>query len=280
MSRKGKRDRLSRRRLVATDFEARGEIAKALLEVTTNRTVAIVVHWGDLATGVCVEFGEHLFIATVGHAIRGASPDGFEFFARSEGTLTVGTKGDVGTRVIQGVGRRGFRLQFGAPIIAPEPDDLALLPISQEEADRHGLRFHQVTGDRVSPRVGETVFVVGHPTELVRDARSLRTGERGKATHPNGEWLTVVRREGKWLKGYDPRVHYLLDFSRQDPKEEVQNPVGMSGAGVWKLPPRASPHEIWNPESATLVGIQTGWYERRHLLQVTRIRRLVRLMQS
>lgn len=273
---RGKRDRLSRRRLVATDHQARAEVQRSLLEVTTNRTVAIVVRGGDLATGVCVEFGERLFIATVGHGVRGASPDDIEFFTRSGGTLAVGTKSDVVTR---GIGRRGFRPELGTPIIAPDPDDLVLLPISREEADRHGLRFHRVTENRVSPPVGETVFVVGHPTELVRDAQSLRTGERGKATHPYGELLPVVRREGKWLKGYDPRAHYLLDFSRQDPRDEVQNPVGMSGAGVWRIPPRAGPRAVWNPGSAALVGIQIGWYEKRHLLLVTRIRRLVQLTQ-
>jgi hypothetical protein len=280
MSGKRKRDRLSRRRLVATDYEANAEIARALLEFTTNRTLAIVVHGGDLVTGICVEFEERLFVATVAHAIKGASPDDIEFFARSSATMTIGTKSDVGTRITREVGRRGFRPQLGAPIFAPDPEDLALLPISREEADRYGLRFHQVTRDRISPPVGETVFVVGHPSELVRDARSLRTGAEGKVTHPNGEWLPVVAGKGIWLKGYDPRLHYLLDFRRQDPREEVQNPVGMSGAGVWKIPPRASPREIWNPGGTVLVGIQTGWYERRHLLLVTRIRRALRLLQS
>jgi hypothetical protein len=92
--------------------------------------------------------------------------------------------------------------------------------------------------------------------------------------------LPVVSRERKWLKRYDPRVHYLLDFSRRDPKEEVLDPAGMSGAGVWRIPPRAGPSGVWNPGSAALVGIQIGWYERQRLLLVTRIRRLVRLMQS
>lgn len=200
-----------------------------------------------------------------------------EYFARPPGTMVAGTKGDLGARITKGIGRRGFRLHVGTPVIAPDPDDLALLPISRNEADRHGLHFHRLSEHRNSPTVGQTMYVVGHPGELVKDARSLRTGETGLVTHPTGEMLTVVSRNKRSLKGYDPRVHYLLDFTREDPQEEVQRPAGMSGAGVWRQPPRASRHMVWNPAAAMLAGLQTGWYEKAHLLQVTRVRRLIRL---
>jgi hypothetical protein len=102
---------------------------------------------------------------------------------------------------------------------------------------------------------------------------------RGISTE-SGTPSYVVEYKERGLDKFEPSRHYLVDFETGgESKEYLQSAKGMSGAGVWLLPPSV-PNQIWDGTGVRLVGIQVSWYGGIPLLKVTRIERLLELLKA
>jgi hypothetical protein len=236
-------------------------------------------------SGVCVEYGGRPFIVTAQHVL-----DEMEALGFSSGDVRVGTRspkpfevnltGKIPT-LIRSVSLNETRtLPIDAVSKSSDLDDLALLRLSGVPSDFDPIRFHLVEDNRMSPDVGVPVLVVGHPSQ------ELFTPDIGKkeirmTTGTYALEAYVVEYKERGLIKFESSRHYLVDFKTGgDSKEYLQSTRGMSGAGVWLLPPSVPRNQIWDGTRVRLVGIQVSWYEGVKLLKVTRIERLLELLKA
>lgn len=253
---------------------------QAVLESVAWHTVAIVPEEGvELATGVCLRFGDGYWVATVSHAVNGWGVDRLFFIARPSATLATGPKSAIPEHLRKGGhAQERFRPRILECVKSANGEDIALLRLVGPEG---GMEFHHLEPGRRSPAVGDRVIVFGFAIETAIAATHGLTGETEGMIFPTIEWSAVVERSERDFTDYDARAHFLMDFSEGPrPEDYVSKPDGMSGAGVWVPPPPVPKDRIWDPRAVTLVGIQTGWYARFRLLKATRIEHVVSLLES
>jgi len=112
-------------------------------------------------------------------------------------------------------------------------------------------------------------------------ARAIRHGKRVAGhifTHLEFTRISTVRLRAK---GYDPARHMLLEFSRPElSRDSVNDPHGLSGAGVWTGPPPAQKGGFWDPRNVQLVGSEIGWLKKHQQLVATRVEQLLELFRN
>jgi hypothetical protein len=235
---------------------------------------------------VCVEYAGKAFIVTARHVIDdiekdlGFSPKELQVGTRSPKPLKVNFSGKIPER-LPDVGRNETKtFPIDDVPTSHDLDDLALLRLRGVPSDYDPLRFHLVDAKGVSPDIGAGVLVVGHPSqELFTPDLGKQEMRMATGTYALEAYVVVYKERG--LIEFDPSRHYLVDFKTGgDSKEYLQNPKGMSGAGVWLLPPSVRRDQIWDGSRARLAGIQSTWYKRVKLLKATRIERLLELLRA
>ncbi len=236
-------------------------------------------------SGVCVAYAGRPFIVTAQHVLDemealGFSPGDVRVGTRSPKPFEVNSTGKIPKR-IRGVNRNNTRVfPMDGVTKSSDLDDLALLRLPGVPSDYDLVRFHLVEDNRTSPDTPTPVLVVGHPSQ------ELFTPDLGKqemrmATRTYILEAYVVEYKKRGLVKFETSRHYLVDFKTGgDSKEYLQSARGMSGAGVWLLPPSVPRNQIWDGTRVRLVGIQVSWYEGVKLLKVTRIERLLELLKA
>ena len=250
--------------------DARAAARRGLDEQAANRTVTLYVIVGDevdIGTGVCLEYMGHHYIATAAHVIERWGPDA------SIGIIPKAA-GNLETNPARTVNRLGFTPRIGRVVISPHPlDDLAVLELKERPVGTRDENFYRV--DFVEPRplrANRQVLVYGYPEALLKTWRRGHTLLRFN-TSPLSDAPRIARvaRTNPIFKSrkFNPALHFLMDFPRI--RGAVENPKGMSGAGVWH--PVLSGQGIWRP-TLQLIGIQIRWHESERLLVATRVKRL------
>lgn len=67
----------------------------AIFEAVASLTAPVVIRGTELATGVCVQFGDHTLISTARHAVSGAASEDIYFIPRPPGSLRMGSKHEI-----------------------------------------------------------------------------------------------------------------------------------------------------------------------------------------
>lgn len=141
--------------------------------------------------------------------------------------------------------------------------------------DEHRLRSHGV-------RFGQPVLVHGYPWQLATIACEYPVGLRATpivyssvTVRPPDVRLTVD------AAPIDPEVDFFLPFDRErlDGGKPLSTPHGMSGAGIWVVPEDRE-SEVWSPDCALLMGIQSSYIPRRRLMRAKRIDFILSLLEQ
>jgi hypothetical protein len=249
---------------------------QALIESIMNHSAAIVLRETQLASGVILRFKNQIFIATAGHVLEKTSEDDLRFIFRPRGTLQhVHDSKDIR----QMVARKFTPLAIKGIAVSSEEDDLVLLSVSDDVVQDHGVQSYDFKKVLRSPATGDQVLVVGFPFEHSLSAID-QFGEQGIGVLATG-YVTEVAPEDRVVhKKFSPEAHYLLAFTGSKDEASLEDPHGMSGAGVWKPPPIVPTELIWSPTRLELVGIQVSWFERSKVLKVVRVERLAALLSE
>jgi hypothetical protein len=267
--------------------EARRAIAEAITwhTVSLSPPRSVPTKKFTHGSGVCIEYMGRPFIVTAQHVLDeieelGFPPGDVRVGTRSPKPLEINLSGKIPKRV-RGISvNETVVLPIDSVSESTDLDDLALLHLPGAPGDYNPIRFHVVDANRISPSIGAEVLVVGHPSQ------ELFTPDIGKE---ETRWMTgtyaleayVVDYKERGLEIFDSSAHYLVDFETGgESKEYLQSARGMSGAGVWLLPPSVPRTQIWDGTRVRLVGIQVSWYESVKLLKVTRIERLLELLKA
>lgn len=260
--------------------EAKDAARKGLNEQAANRTVALyVIKEGgvdvDIGTGVCLAYRGRFFIATAAHLMKR--------WREAEVGIIPKAAGNLETNPARAVNKFGFSPKIERVVPSPNPlDDLAVLVLAERPRGMGDEAFYAV--DLLAPppvQVGRQMLVCGYPRALVK------TWSRGGKlvrfnVSPVFDAPRIVRaaQGSPVLKSrqYDLALHFLTDFPKIP--GAVDNPKGMSGAGVWDVE-RAKRGDlgVWRPR-LRLAGIQIAWHETARLVVATRVKRLWRILEG
>jgi hypothetical protein len=245
---------------MSNDFASRMAAADALEEAVAWHTLGIVASSEQyIGTGAALSWKNHSLIVTAGHVIDDTRIQDLWFFLRPEGTLR-----RVDNAPAIKVENLSFEIRKRIPIQHvrfSRYDDLAIMEVHHRFVESERVKFHLLKEDSVTPKVGQTVLVMGYPFDLTK---VVRKGELAAFT--SVEWTSI--QETIALHNHDPGSHFLMPY---DSAEEGRNPKGFSGGGVWYR--RAHTPAIWHPNLA-LAGICVSYFPRSHFLEAVRIERL------
>lgn len=252
-------------------------VQQALVEAAARHTVAVVPHEGiELATGVCVRFGEGLWIVTAKHAVNEWGTKNLYFIPRPPAPLVLGNTTDISRNLgtLKAIAR--IRLPIGHYREAADELDLAAFRIDEP---MQTMEFHVLDPEKTSPSSGEQVLIFGLVAQTMREVTHVPSGETGWAVFPFADWPTPVEYTGSNLLSYSSDLHFLMDFPLATPPQDYDTePGGLSGAGIWRLPLRLRQGRVWDPREIVLCGVQTSWYREHRLLKATRVEPLVELL--
>lgn len=256
--------------------EAKDAARKGLFEHASSYTVSLFAISGravEIGTGVCLEYRNQFFIATAAHVAR--------FWKRgAERGIIPRAPGSLVTDQRQVVHRLGFEPAVRDIVESRQPlDDLAIIYLDGRPMRMRDDLFYGV--DLVVPprvRSGTQVVLYGFPGELLRTwhhgQRLARFNVSPLADAPKVAGVQTGNPIFKSRK-YRPALHFLMNYP--EIRGTVNNPGGLSGAGVWAQ--EASGSKIWRPR-LRLVGILVAWHEPTRLLIATRVKRLWRILES
>ncbi len=230
-----------------------------------------------VGTGVPVMYRKRQYIVSTRHFLKDEDPNDLLFAGRPGGSIIRVRKRELSERMEAQPGTPAQelkRLHILDKRVSTYADDLAALRVCIARPQDRGMRFFPV-GEAVSrtPRAGTTVMLSGFPGELARC-------RRGELRFSHDFELCTIEKARKNLSSFHSRRHFLLDFKVDRNSEEyVTHPEGMSGSGVWTLPPLTT-GKVLEPQKVSLVGIQIAWYADSQLLKATKISRLICLLAN
>lgn len=256
-------------------------VASSLLPTAAwASTVPIVSAIGEttqhLGTGTLFRIGDAGFLITAGHVFKKAA----EFQA------TIGIGGTTHGRFVSLA--NGYTLvstegQYGCSF---DPLDIGLHRLSSTVADQipthRFLRFDEV--EFVAQPPGGVYTMVGFPTFWSTPSRSSDEKVSYRALE-----FTACRydRDCSGLERYQERLHLLIDGRISQTTDSdaasvkfedthgwaIEFPFGikgMSGCSVWRIGDLAVPIDEWKQTRARLVGVLTGSYQDKEVIQATR----------
>lgn len=159
------------------------------------------------------------------------------------------------------------RAVVGERLTSAESFDVALLRIDKLPEELPWMYFYPLErATSVSP-TDSLVMVYGYAWDLAqvqRITREMRMVPRN----------ALGRLRDKGPERYDPTYQLLISYDA----DEI-SPMGMSGGGIWILPPLERP--LFNPNEVVLAGVQVGHFpkSRRKPLIPTRIESVKHLLR-
>lgn len=234
-----------------------------------NRTVALWSHASDggiwIGTATCLRIEDRLILATAGHNLDGIeSPEQIEVIPpgpsdRPIRVLGWGRSDDAG---------RDF-------------PDVAWLEIPADSEGVGSLTALPLDGVELDATHNEesAVWCHGYPGALV----SFKPGRERTITSVGTLTYSKALREGE--AAHDPQETLLIEYPPHDLVENedlvefggVPSPEGVSGGGVWRLPPWDD-KGIYTASSARLIAIPRQWSRADHEILATPIRRFLELV--
>jgi hypothetical protein len=151
-----------------------------------------------------------------------------------------------------------------------EPCDVVILKLHDTSIERFALKHFLTLGEvdsSHSPNDSSAYFLYGFPLEWT----SANTKTKTVGGKPLSFLVNCYDGDTETLRGFDPRVHFALAFSRRDVvdldgldgADLPRYYGGISGAGVWKVWGRGQHGPDirgWTSARAKLVAVQTGVY--------------------
>lgn len=243
--------------------------AEAIKEAVPWHTVGIIarseagIPEQGIGTGAAVEWRGHSLILTAKHVIENTPHEELWFLLRPDGTLeTAGVRG-VNPAAVERETRRRIPIQS---VVLNAAEDIALLEIEVTSTSIGNLRFHALDGNAATPPPGETVIVMGFPSDL-----GYVVAPGAVAAFPSMQ-ATFIE-QPRSLHNHDPSSHFLV---KHEFATEGVHPRGCSGGGVWFR--RSITTGIWHANLA-LAGIVTNYYPQSQLLEALKIEQIISFLQ-
>lgn len=264
-------------------LKAIAELTPSIAELSTVVLVAAknptVTHLG---TGTLVAVADHYFVLTAAHVAREAV----------ERKATLG---------ISGASDKKFVATPSNWIVTREangsdPLDIALCRLNPEQVERlEHRKFVRMVDISLDEDQSSGYFIVcGFPaiwssaSSTINEVVSLsmlQYGAAGAATNQAA------------LDNYNPEVHFLIDANPKNvldsngarvsfrtrtgyPASMPADLRGVSGCSVWRVGRLHLAERKWFTESPSLVGVETGVYERRSLIKATRWKAVIALLSD
>lgn len=248
------------------EHEIEARAIEALL-VSISRSIVGIVgkHDGEfgkgIGTGSLVVVNGRPHILTAAHVIRDCSPDELRFFMPGSVEIQERTSGDLARL-------RPTEIFPREPlVIKAKREDLGIDVALLELSDMY-LRFPTLTFRTINPTVdpplGTETIMMGFPTK-----RAQAFGV-GFAVFKHVEYPQVVDPATRSYSGFDPRIHFLLDY----PASEDYDPGGFSGSALWE---HRKSSGVWRPDPQ-FVGMTLGYYGRVKLLHAICARRIAEFL--
>ncbi len=240
----------------------------------TQHTVAILlISPGKIeqTTGVCISYNGGYFVATAAHVLV-PWPDTLSLIPKPKGDYVYDRPATARSR--------GFVPSIAEVLRSEHPkDDVALLRFQERPKEIPESNFYPADLKPPRPlRQGRQVVIFGHPAVLTKKHHIV--GITNPEVQPMGDapYITQVPRHSKLRQAgfYNAALHFVMDFPLM-PKSNVNEPGGLSGAGVWA--PYIVDSAVWQP-GVDLLGIQVRWHRSTRLLIATRIKRVWRVLDT
>jgi len=237
----------------------------------------------EFSSGVWIGIGDHVFVATAGHAIP-ASPNRRLWLMRKDGSFE----------------HQGFPsfLKYGK--IETSELDVGFLELSRETFGAYFGQQPLVRVDQIENagigRKSRLHGIVGCPVVDVKQVTNVENVD-GRPAFVNNFRVSVITLQctplsdedwpTHWIGGYQPNQGHDLVFEYPkgnetvDPRFELKpaelpSPKGMSGGGIWDYGLRHE--EIWSPNDCRLVGLQHSRDPDQDLIRGTQIRHWLNLI--
>lgn len=192
-----------------------------------------------IGSGSCIQIADHLFIATAAHNFFDIPNGGtISLFSTSSNTPLTFTAQDYG--------------HYGAP----DTLDLAWLEIDRDSAAECGLEGLPLEGIRAyhTQQNGDIYQITGFPAE--------RAKPRVINNHPDITVPLVIYNTISGRNSNSTSDDLLTSYGRigitDNGLEEMPHPGGISGGGVWYIPP-VDISQVWSPMQHPLVGVVTHY---------------------
>lgn len=250
----------------------------AIEEAVAWYTVAIDVslasengpNWG---TGSLIQLEKRLFILTCRHVVEPQYEEkGLRFLYRNDNSLRFVEKDDIKKWPIHKIDKAYPQT---VPIInrfySDEIDDLVLLEIDSSSPEIKDWKFHQVAHpDLKTPMANTQVFLMGFSIELARTV--TKHGDKGLFLYFDA---TKIIEKDVYSKQFDTQKHFLIDFTIN---EDSVDPHGLSGCGVWSCV-QLEKDKLWTA-NLYLCGVESAYFEKSRVLMVTKVERLLQMIND
>ncbi len=235
-------------RLLFSEAEWNGAIPRLVEDITAHLNTRRAPVFKDLGShgegwgsGVFLKVGEQVFVLTNEHVAAAHSP--------------------AQNLASQLKGREEIWRFVGNSVRCPQPIDLALLPVPEEQ----WRSAHNSVAVEIS-----SIALVHRPVETELLAFTGFAGERVQfhfgSLFSEATCYTAREVELPTDERFDPRFHFGIDY-RPDIAQQVIGdkglplPPGLSGSVVWNtrfVEARMSGHS-WEPDMAQVTGVVWGW---------------------
>jgi len=217
-----------------------------------------------IGTGILVDIDDHSFVITAAHVIQGSQKYQAELGLIDVKGKFVGLDNDWKCLILR---------NYGAPY---DPIDVAIHEIDSYQRNQlnHAEFLTLQNMDLISGTSRETYFLYGFPFSLVK-----RDEISGPKLFPRPLTVSIFRYRGSThlIANYEEQFHLLLDARHLDDRNIFgdislhRSIEGISGSGVW----------IEDDNKAEkIVGLQTGVYQRHHLIKATRWSMVMKLLYN
>ena len=232
-------------------------------------TVALLPPDGlQVGTGSLVRWKSKPLILTANHNLKGVKPSAMRFRVFPGGPLAWGPMTDCRDYSIMSA---GCALPVKDEALADTDNDVVAIRLCTERLPE-AAEFYELGRPTPVLSEGNSVIVVGfawdNSVPLLGQARAIGV------TTQTGRFDAALNARSDLSSQYDPTNHFLLPYTRID---EGVRPHGMSGAGAWGNLNHSG--MVWNAKPA-LVGIQTSYFPKSKLIQMTRIKTILNLLEQ
>lgn len=217
----------------------------------------------EFGTGLVAKWGEHYFILTAKHVLKGAKPSELRIFWFPGGTIESKKRDELRKRdVVDGQPLTDVTSE----IHLCGWDDLALITVPANAVGEKA-EFVDLMRDWIDPSPGERVHCFGFPSDsgFVWETTVISgKTEKNLAIYPGTFEGEVIAKPCFLTDDFSEDFHYLVPFGRA---AEGKHPHGYSGGATWwesnKIP------IVWYP-NFKFAGICTSWYRIGRVEQVVK----------
>jgi hypothetical protein len=221
-------------------------------------------------SGVLLEIGDHRFLLTAAHVVDLSAIRGFPPYlapsTEDAPPIPLDEAKIYTSPIPPGVDRDDPNMRDH------DPFDVAVceLPPSVAEQIIEPRRFVRLMEiDARTEEIPGFYMVTGYPREFTKANFSYKL--LGSKPLPYATVLYQGEREPHWGN------FIALEYSYQSVDgdavvQEMPDPDGMSGCGIWRLAEANKPAELWNPTDARLVAIEHTWSKKKRAILGTFMR--------